>query len=273
MKILAKFALIVLFISIRAQAVTLVQHSNVRCASATTCAITISSVASGDTLIAFVAGTFATFTSLVDSNGTVSTGVAWANLTTVGAGIYYVLDTASGTHTLTLTAASGNLEILVAEYSGMPTSGAFDVGSAVAHGSSATPASASITPAGNNELLVGLLDVAGASVTFSGWGSSLTQVDTQPGGSSSAWAAVVQTTGVSGSASATASASANWSAVAAFFKPASGSSCTTAGITEAGAFAVPTASSTVMRLKNGSFGTVDCSTVSYRYQGGNFGTN
>lgn len=54
---------------------------------------------------------------------------------------------------------------------------------------------------------------------------------------------------------------------------AAGATCTHAGITSAGAIAVPTADSTVVRLKNGSFGTVDCSTIYYPDQGGAFVTN
>lgn len=50
-------------------------------------------------------------------------------------------------------------------------------------------------------------------------------------------------------------------------------SCIHAGITRAGAFVVPVARVTVVRLKNGRFGTVDCSTVSYKQEQGVFGVN
>lgn len=205
-------------------AIILVQHPTpVRCATATTCAITLSGVASGDTILVFPGtGSNLAFSSLTDTNGTVSTCRAWANNADGGAGIYYVSNTASGSHTITLTVtSSGNLEIYAAEYSGMPTSGACDTSSAVATGSTFNPTSASITPAGNNELLVGFIVVASSSVTFGSWGSSLSQVDTVTGGPSSAWAAFVQSTGTSGSATATPSGSnANWVAVAAFFESA-----------------------------------------------------
>lgn len=46
-----------------------------------------------------------------------------------------------------------------------------------------------------------------------------------------------------------------------------------AGITSSGAIAVPTVGSTAVHLKNGTFGTVDCSTVSYYQTIGKFGVN
>lgn len=249
----------------------LVQHTSTRCASTTTCAVTLSGVASSDAIIIFPSGTATGGATVTDSNGTVSTARGWSVPSSVGAGVYYVANTASGTHTITLTTTSGNLELYAAEYSGLATA-PFDLSSAIASGSGLSPASASITPAGNNELLVGFVVIAGSSVTFSSWGSSLVQVDTQAGGPSGAWAAFTQTTGTAGSASATASASGNWVAVAAFFKAAG--ACTHQGQTAAGALAVPNGSSGSYLLKNGSIGTPDCATVSYKQPTlGNFGVN
>jgi hypothetical protein len=260
------------FSSFAHAAITLVQHTSTRCAAATTCAVTLSGVAAGNAILVFPAGAPAVLSSLVDTNGTVSTAKAWNNPSGVGAGLYYVSNTASGTHALTLTmGTSGNLELYAAEVSGLSTSAPFDIASAVASGSSVSPASASITPAGNNELLVGFISIAGSSVTFSAWGSSLTQVDTQAGGPSSAWASVVQTTGTSGSASATASASGNWVAVAAFFKPAGG--CIHSGLSTTGTIAVPNGSSGSYRLANGSIGTPDCSTKLYPNSAGGIAVN
>ena len=53
-----------------------------------------------------------------------------------------------------------------------------------------------------------------------------------------------------------------------------GATCAHPGLTSAGAISVPTAGTTVVRLKNGSFGTVDCSTTQYFQPTiGNFGAN
>jgi hypothetical protein len=166
---------------------------------------------------------------------------------------------------------NANLELYAAEYSGLSTSAPFDISSAIAGGSSVSPASASITPAGNNELLIGFVVIAGGSITFSSWGSSLTQVDTQAGGPSGAWAAFTQTTGTAGSASATASTSGFWIAVAAFFKPAG--ACTHSGFTSAGAISVPNGSSGSYRLANGTIGTPDCSTKLYPNTAGGIAVN
>jgi hypothetical protein len=253
-------------------AITLVQHTSTRCAASTTCAVTLSAVAAGDTIVIFPSGAIASFTSLADTNGTVSQARLWNGTGTVAGGLYYVMNTASGSHVITLTVATGvNLEVYAAEVSGLSTSAPLDVASAVANGSSVSPASASITPAGNNELLVGFVVIAGSSITFSSWGSSLTQVDTQAGGPSGAWASVVQTTGTSGSASATASTSGNWVAVAAFFKAAG--ACTHSGLSTTGTIAVPNGSSGSYRLASGSAAAPNCTSTNYPNSTGGIAVN
>jgi hypothetical protein len=60
----------------------------------------------------------------------------------------------------------------------------------------------------------------------------------------------------------------------AFAAASGGGSCTHAGITSSGTIAVPNGSSGSYQLKNGSFGTPDCSTVYYKQPYiGNFGVN
>lgn len=56
--------------------------------------------------------------------------------------------------------------------------------------------------------------------------------------------------------------------------PAAAGSCTNSGITSAGSISIPVASSTVVQLKSGALGTVDCATVNYKQSLlGNFGVN
>lgn len=259
--------------------------ASTRCAAASTCSITLpSSVTAGDAIVVFPAtgGATTSLSSLVDSNGTLTAARAFQSLSgsnSQGVGIYYECGAASGTHTITLTVGAGtNLELFAREYSGTATSSCFDVSSAVAtNGTQSTsPTSASITPAGGNELLVGIINSAGASITFSGWGSSLSQVDTQAGGPSTAWANVVQTTGTAGAASATLSASEYWAAVAAFFKPSGAPTvnCTHAGQGKDGSISVPSGTSGLYWGPSGNWVTPDCSTIKYwSPSSGNFVVN
>jgi len=65
----------------------------------------------------------------------------------------------------------------------------------------------------------------------------------------------------------------NFTAFVLALPQSAGASCTHSGITSAGAIAVPTASTTVVRLASGALSTVDCSSVSYKQSSGAFGVN
>lgn len=197
--------------------ITLVQTATpVYTATSGTPTITINSVASGDFLVLLVdgGGNTPTLSTPTDTNGTLQTAIAY-NAANPGMGIYYEPSAASGTHTFNLTFSSSlNTVLYVAEFSSAVTG--FDKASAIASGSSVSPLSASITPAANGELLIGLINAA-STPTISSWGSPLVEQQSDASGPSSAWAWAVQPTAGSVSASATLSVSEPWvAAIAAF---------------------------------------------------------
>jgi len=243
--------------------------------------LTLTGVASGDfipILITF-AGSGQTFTSVTDSNGTVSNCVPLVN---PGAGwngaIYYVANTATGTHTITVNPTVGGgqgYSIAIAEYSGVATTSPCDVGGTTTTGTTTSMASSSVTPTANGDLLLSMGTQNGSGDAISGWTNGFASVDTHNTNVTSAWASFVQTTAAAISTTATNNFSgAPWGLTIASFKPASGASCTHSGKTSGGALTVPTASTTVVSLKSGALSTVDCSTTQYLQPTvGNFGAN
>jgi hypothetical protein len=152
--------------------------------------------------------------------------------------------------------------------------GAFDKNASEASGTGTAVTSNSLTPSGNDEFLLGSVLTTAGSVTFSAWTNSFTQDKTFTSAPSAADAYLVQTSGpTSVNVGTTLSASETWLTVLAAYSPA-GATCTHSGITSAGAIAVPNGTSGSYRLKNGNFGTPDCSTVNYVQPTlGNFGVN
>lgn len=255
----------------------LVQHAQGGTTGGTSANVALPSVVSGHLItLQIVYESNGTLSSLIDSNGTLSSCVTLAGTSFSKAGIYYETSAAAGSHTLTATVStSGAIRLYAAEYSGTDPSGACYAATAVATGTSASPATASLTPTETGDLAIGIVNYGGAGTTVSSWGSPLAQVDDFVGNGGSAWADAVLASTSAVNASATLSASAAWATAFALFKPAAGSSCTHSAWLQNGTIAVPTASSTVVWRKDGSFGTVDCSTTQY-YQpsnGGAFGVN
>lgn len=222
---------------------TPVQKTNNRCATATTCTVALSGVANTDLLVVYVVSnaTGQTLSSDSDSNGTVSAAVAYSSTANnIGAGVYYVTSAASGSHTFTFTfGLSSNIELFAFEFSGAATTSPFDLASVLATGTGTSALSASITPSGSNELVLGFANAGGSGYTFSGWGSSMTQQDSLSTGPSAGWADVVQTTATSAHALYTLSASITWTAVVVAFKPGSGGGAPTAQQAAMGFFVEP----------------------------------
>lgn len=254
---------------------TLVQNANGHSAT-TTCTVTLNGVVATHALVLVLATNTASVTvnSILDSSGnTVSPAVTYSQRI----GIYYVANASSGTHTITVSFAAGVAsELFLAEYSNVATSSPLDVGGTVATATSSAVTSNAITTTSNGDLVIFGFGASGGGTSLSAYTSSFSQVDSYivSGGPSSAWASDVQSTAGAISTSATGSQSSTWATALASFKAAAGgSSCTDAGITSAGAFAVPNGSSGSYRLRSGSFGTPDCSTVSYKDSGGAFVVN
>jgi hypothetical protein len=209
--------------------IALVQNAQNRCASTTTCSITLSGVASNDLIDIYVVSntTAQTLSSIADSNGTVSTAVAYTDEEPgsgqyAGAGVYYVTAAASGTHTFTVTfGATANIMLYAAEWSGAATSSVLDSASPIGSGVGDSSSSSSISPSANGELVLGFANVGAVSATISSWGSGLTQDDSNNSGPSTAWAYIVQTSASSASASYTNNGGAAWTAIVVAFKAAS----------------------------------------------------
>lgn len=143
-----------------------------------------------------------------------------------------------------------------------------------ASGSSTSPLTNSLTPSANDEFLLALVKTIAGGITFSSWTNSFIQDRQIVSGPSLADAYLVQTSGpTSVDAGVTISTSESWVAMLGAYQVFV-SACTHAGQTSAGAIAVPNGSTGSYWLKNGSFGTPDCATVSYKQPTiGNFGVN
>lgn len=249
-------------------AVTLVQSATPINNSSNSTTISLTGVASGDTLI-FLATNAGqpTFSSVSDSLGnTVSTAVAYTCQSGGPClGVYYVQNASAGSHTITFTTTgtSSGGGYYLTEYSGLATSGVFDKASAVATGSGTSISTASITPASNGELLYGPIIQAFGGATFTSYTNGFTQQQTENSGPSSAWASVVQATAASVNFGATASAANVWESAIVAFKPSGGGSCTHAGQAKNGSTSVPNGSSGFYWGKTGNWVTPDCSTIYY----------
>lgn len=272
-----RLLLALLFLTTAAHAATptLIQNSNGH-STTTSCVVTLNSVVATHTLVFVIATNTASVTinSILDSSGnTVSPAVAYSQRI----GIYYVASASSGTHTITVSFASAvTCELFLSEYSNVATASPLDVGGTITTATSSAVTTNAITTTVNGDLVIFGFGASGGGTSLSSYTSSFVQNDSYivSGGPSSAWASVVQGTAGAISTSATGSQSSTWATALASFKAsAGGGSCTDAGITSAGAFSVPNGSSGSYRLQNGSYGTPDCSTVSYKDSGGAFVVN
>ncbi len=145
-----------------------------------------------------------------------------SNGSAVSTAIYYAENIKGGANTVTVTmSVSGPLRFAISEYSGVAAANSFDV-AAVATATSTSPNSGNATTTANGDLLLGSVATAD-SVTFTA-GTGYTMRDSVPAPPSTKLITEdqIQTAAGSASASATLSASSNWGAVLASFKPASG---------------------------------------------------
>ncbi|HXR88857.1 MAG TPA: hypothetical protein VN750_01100 [Steroidobacteraceae bacterium] len=266
------------WLPIASGAVALVQTATPVGITGTTKTITFTSaVTTGNCVTAYVSGSTSTApSSVTDSNSdTLITTQAWVvGVSSNFFGVYsFHVGTGGSSFGITVNfAASSTFSIIAFETSG---SGACvtDGISAVATGTSTSPATASLTPTVTGDLQVALLGPAAASI--SSWGTGLTQnafYNTTSPHIASATGALGSTSPVT--ASATLSSSVTWYIMQFLFKSSGGSSCTHSGITSAGALATPNGTTGSYWGKTGAFVTPDCSTVNYWQPSvGNFGVN
>ena len=236
-------------------------------------AFTAANVTAGDTLVLEVYTQSAAPTSVTESLAeTVNTRVAWGGGGSSEFSVYDVLNSA-GNAKVSFTinvSASQNITAILEEYAGAAAH-TFDQATAIATNTSTSVSSGSLTPAESGELAIGALVIAAGSDQVSAWGGGFVEEANQ--NSSGGVAPTINLADqILSSASpiavtATLSGSYQWSVAELLYKPAA-SSCTHAGITSAGAISVPNGASGSYRLANGSFGTPDCSTVSYFHSDG-----
>jgi hypothetical protein len=207
---------------------------------------------------------------VADTQGTVTTDFAF----NTSIGVYHVANAADVSHTISVTwgTAPTHYYLTVVEANGSPVLDASAGTPAINSGSSANPTTGSLTAASGDMLLAGTTSGIFQSSGYTAWTNSFTKDSGILGGPT--WAVAYLNGAGAGSINTqtTIATSTAWNALLMAYK--SGAACTHSGITSAGAIAVPNGTSGSYRLKNGSFGTPDCSTVNYLQPTvGNFGLN
>lgn len=182
--------------------------------------------------------------------------------------ISWIKTNAAGTPTITVSGTSGYSYVWCFAFTGFTGTPTADTAlTNTATGTGTTIAINATSNFANEAMLVeAQAGSATQAITVSGWSGA--------SNNDGAFYAIEASAGTANNFSGTISPSQTWHALLAGIYDAAGATCTHPALTQAGAISVPTAGSTVVRLKNGSFGTVDCSTVSYfQPTVGNFGVN
>lgn len=221
-------ALVLLLACAHAWGVPAIVQSATGHGTSTTCAVTLNSVAAGDAIIwhGFAGTASPSFVSIADSSGnTVSAvpGVGWTTNPSPAEsfGAYYVQNTSSGTHTITLTVSASETSTCAAsEWSGLATSGVADVASTIKFtASSSSVSSNSITPSANGELVMFLVGQE-SNLTYSAYNNSFVQQYSSAAMPTVVAASEIQATAAAISGAATSSAAASYATVVAAFVPA-----------------------------------------------------
>lgn len=260
-------------------AIALVQHTMTHFAATTSASVSFgSNVTAGNGIVIGIALHDSETITITDTlTNTILTAQALNGSGNRYVAYYYVQSSTGGADTVNISWATSSSGLLgIAEYSHGGTGLAFDAAATIASGTSTTPTSNSVTPAVSGELAVAIFGTGSANVN-NAWTNGFTQRDVWSGVTiSGAWADQILASTAAISTSDTLTSSQSWTMGLALFKEASGgSSCTHSAWLQNGTIAVPTASSTVVWRKDGTFGTVDCTSTQY-YQPGNggaFGVN
>lgn len=258
-------------------AIALVQHPTmVHFASVTSTSLAfVSNVTAGDGIVVMVALHDNETLTVTDTlTNTILTAQALAGSTSRYVAFYYVQSSLGGADTVNISWATSSSGLLaIAEYSHGGIGLVFDAAATIATGLGTTITSNSVTPSVSGELAAGFFGM-GLGTVNNAWTNGFTQRDSVSGVTiSGGWADQVLSTAAAISTGDTTTSSQNWTMGLALFKEASGPSCTHDAWLQSGATpAVPTAGSTIVWRKggatDGTFGSVDCSSVTY-YQPGN----
>lgn len=216
-------------------AIAFVQSAKATANGATTLDVSLTGVASGNTLISYAAlyksGSSATYTGV--SGG----GATWANRKAEQQSEKYVsiwegYNSTGGSVTVTHTpSASSDLAIVLSEWSGLVNTGAYDVSASNNNGFStdtSPDSTATTTTAQADELLVGIMTHNGTTISVTPGGSFTELDDVLTGASGAICAASYRIVSATGTYSSTwtIGASQRWCCAIATFKAAAGGSTT-----------------------------------------------
>lgn len=190
----------------------------------------------------------------------------------------YAASSGSDTVTVTWTASASNEFVFVADCTNVQTVGA-PVSNIVNNQASVTGTNAITTSGGTGSGSVNSGDIvlAWGGIDSTSWtaGTSPNAFTRISSSGNSQGELETFVTGSTGTLYATMTATGTFNAFSwqLALAPGAGGSCTNAGWSSAGSFAVPNGSSGSYWLKSGAFGTPNCSSTSYYQQSGAFGTN
>lgn len=241
--------------------------------------LTLNGVTAGDLLVVFCSqyATSALTVTDSDSNTVVQALAPSGSGNSYYVSLYYIANASAGTHTETLANGSGNLSCYFAEFSGVATSSPEDgSAAAIAVGNGTAITANSVTPSVSGDLAISFYGSDASPIPTITWGTPLSGANDANGGytgGSTAWGVLTGTSAFA--ATATIGSTATWAASTVLFKPSgAASTCAHDGYTSTGTLSIPNGTSGSYWLKNGTFGTPDCSTVNYwQPTVGNFGVN
>jgi hypothetical protein len=229
--------------------IALVQHRNVDAASGASASLAYTSNPAVNNLlvVAVRTGLGTSLTSLTIADTIGNTWTQAAQVTVLGdfvLAVWYAVNKSTAANTVTISVAPNTtIRLAIYEYSGTATSSPLDTQNSGSNSSgSNTPASTSITPAGNNELIFAASCV-NTGKTFTA-GTNFTLEDQVPIGTAGKlgvedW---IQTTATATTGPFTLSASDVWGAIVAAFKPAGAAGVTVSATGNAIASAAGTVS-------------------------------
>jgi hypothetical protein len=234
----------------------------------------LTSIASGQAIVVDVANwSGETITVSDGTNGSYT--AANSSATGPAQGWWWVKTTATATPTVSITNPSAdNLVVTVCEITGFTGTPTIDTGlEAAFSGSTATVSASPLTTGHATEMMLFGLT---AIVSHTNWSSAPAGWTDQVGpDAQTILTAYEATSGTTNNVSGTLVTAQNWYGLSVgIYDATGGGSCTHAGITSAGASAIPNGTSGSYWGKTGGFVTPNCSSINYWQPAvGNFGTN
>jgi len=215
--------------------IALVQHANKDVGSGTSTTLAYGSNPTANNLLIGVfrgGGAAALPYTITDTIGNTWTGLTSNQVGGIGSlQIWWAVNTTTSADTVTfaISGTATSLRLAIYEYSGAATTSPVDAENNSQTNGSGNPASTSITPAFNNELIIGVAST-GATTTATA-GTNYTQEDAVPAAANTRLSVEdwVQTTSTATTAPQTITGGVSWMAAIAAFKPAGASSPTCSG--------------------------------------------